>query len=728
MLYKQNPIFFAILLLTSQSLYAEESIQLRANSRIDVPRVDVIGNQEQLLKTPSSATVIEQEELETSHVYTTNEALRKVPGVVVRDEEGFGMRPNIGVRGLNPTRSTKVLLLEDGIPVTYAPYGANESYYHPVIDRFSSIEVLKGASQIKFGPLTAGGVINYITPNAPQEFKGHVSITGGNRDYLNTKINVGGNGMLFDYTHKEGDGARDNTHSNIEDVNFKITKALNEDHAITLRANWFTESSQVSYSGITQAEYNNFGGEYNPFNHDDFETTRYGLSATHDWQINTNSILTTNLYYSYFDRDWWRQQSNTTASNISAGAGCAALATARINGLATNGDNCQGNQGRLRTYNTYGVEPRLTVAHAWGELEVGAKAHFEDQERKQKNGTSSAARDGSLSENNERKTDAYSGFVSNRFDIGQFSITPAVRYEHIKNERTNRCTTIGTTTTCPGINPGVSGDATLHEWIPGLAVAYNPNERLTVFAGVHEGFAPPRTEDLISGTGGSVDVDAEKSTNWELGFRAKPINNLHIEATAFYNDFDNLIAVGSVASNVNLSQGEATFAGLELAGQYDFDNGFYSRLAYTWLPVAEQDKPFRTVVATPTVPAGSPVLGSAKDNRQPYAPKNTLTAALGYKMNNWNVQLEAVHVGEQYSDFAETGDVPNTPLGLTGQFGEIASYTIYNAAVNYQLPAYKTTLFLVGKNIFDKDYIVDRTRGILTGTPALIQVGARYDF
>lgn len=706
-LKKLNPIYLAVLVLASQLATAGDNYDFLA--AITVPRVDVIGGQEGLLKTSSSATIIEQEDLETSHVFTTNEALRKVPGLVLRDEEGFGMRPNIGVRGLNPTRSTKVLLLEDGIPVTYAPYGANESYYHPTIDRFSTIEVLKGASQVKYGPLTAGAVINYITPNAPEKFGGHVSITGGNRDYLNTKVNVGGNGMLLDYTHKEGDGARDNTHSNVEDLNFKITESFNENHAITLRANWFTEDSQVSYSGITQREYNNFGGEYNPFNNDDFETTRYGLSATHDWQINTNAILTTNLYYSYFDRDWWRQQSNTTAGNISAGVGCAAFAAARIAGTAVSGDDCQGNQGRLRTYNTYGVEPRLTITHAWGELELGAKAHFEDQERRQVNGTSPNARTGTLSENNERQTDAYSGFISNRFDIGQFSITPVIRYEHIKNERTNRLT-------------GASGDNTLHEWIPGIAVAYNPHEHLTVFAGVHEGFAPPRTEDLISNAGGAVDVDSEKSTNWELGFRAKTMPKLNLEATAFYNDFDNLIAVGSVASNVALSQGKATFAGVEFVSQYDFDNGFYNRLAYTWLPIAEQDDPFRQVSNNVVV------AGSVKGNRQPYAPKNTLTAAIGYRLNQWDMQIEAVHVGKQYADFAETGNVPNTALGATGQFGEIASYTIYNVAVNYKLPEYKSTVFLVGKNIFDKDYIVDRTRGILTGMPALVQVGARYDF
>jgi len=216
--------------------------------------------------------------------------------------------------------------------------------------------------------------------------------------------------------------------------------------------------------------------------------------------------------------------------------------------------------------------------------------------------------------------------------------------------------------------------------------------------------------------------DAERSTNWELGFRAKPTVNLNIEATAFYNDFKNLIAVGSVASNVALSQGEATFAGLELSGHYEFDGGFYSRLAYTWLPVAKQDEPFKQVSDDVIV------TGSAPGNRQPYAPKTTITAAFGYKMGNWDSQLEAVHVGKQFADFAETENVPNSALGLTGQIGEIAGYTIFNAALNYRYEPYKTTFFITSKNLFDKEYIVDRTRGILTGMPRLVQVGARYDF
>ncbi|MGH8058964.1 MAG: TonB-dependent receptor plug domain-containing protein, partial [Candidatus Entotheonellia bacterium] len=117
-----------------------------------MPRVDVIGTKEELVGIPGSAEIIEQEILENSRVFSVNEALRKVPGLHIRDEEGFGLRPNIGIRGLNPTRSTKMTLLEDGVPLAYAPYSDNASYYHPPIDRFERIEVLKGVGLLLFGP------------------------------------------------------------------------------------------------------------------------------------------------------------------------------------------------------------------------------------------------------------------------------------------------------------------------------------------------------------------------------------------------------------------------------------------------------------------------------------------------------------------------------------------------------------------------------------------------
>ena len=125
--------------------YAGLASAERTSAEVVMPRVDVIGDAENLPNIAGAGHTLDKDELEASHVFTVNEALRKVPGVHARDEEGFGLRPNIGIRGLNPTRSTKVTLLEDGIPLAYAPYGDNASYYHPQIDRYERIEVLKGA-------------------------------------------------------------------------------------------------------------------------------------------------------------------------------------------------------------------------------------------------------------------------------------------------------------------------------------------------------------------------------------------------------------------------------------------------------------------------------------------------------------------------------------------------------------------------------------------------------
>ena len=185
----------------------------------------LLGNAEIVERTPGAVDIIHKKTLESSRVLSSSEVLRKVSGLNVRDEEGFGLRPNIGIRGLNPTRSTKVLLLEDGLPLTYAPYGDNASYYHPPVDRFESIEIVKGSGQILYGPTTVGGVVNYITPAPPIDASGFLTLMGGNRDYFNGHINYGGTwkgtGLVFDYTRKQGELARQDQRSGINDLNLK---------------------------------------------------------------------------------------------------------------------------------------------------------------------------------------------------------------------------------------------------------------------------------------------------------------------------------------------------------------------------------------------------------------------------------------------------------------------------------------------------------------------------
>jgi Fe(3+) dicitrate transport protein len=501
-----------------------------------------------------------------------------------------------------------------------------------------------------------------------------------------------------DYVHKQGEGARENLDHRIDDFNVRFGRVLNDAHALSVRGNFYQEDSTVTYSGLTQAEFEQLGERYNPFENDDFDGQRLGASVTHDWNWSSRAVLTTSAYYAEFDRDWWRQSSTTTDTQCGA-----AFVATRLSGNAVDPNACNSVQGRLRSYYSWGIEPRLTVGHGMGEFLLGAKYHFEQQDRRQVNATSPTGRTGTLVESNLRETEALSAFVANRFDFGSVSVTPLVRHERVDADRTNR------------LAGGQDGATRVTRTLPGLGVTWNPNPVLTAFASAHRGFAPPRVEDLINGVGTATDVDAEDSLNLEAGLRLRPVAGLDLQAAYFHNDFDNLIAVGSIAGgNTPLSQGEALFAGVEVSATYDAGRGMFGSLAYTWLGTADQTTAFRNV-------ANGAVVG-VEGNRQPYAPRTTVTAATGYAIERFDIQIELQYVGSQFTDFANS--VSPT---ADGQRGQIDAYTVLNLAGNYRFNE-SWACFMTVKNLGDKTYIVDRTRGIQVGQPRLLQAGIRLAF
>jgi Fe(3+) dicitrate transport protein len=701
---------------------AAAEVQLTLRPGVFSERVEVVGTRladgpEMLRRIPGSIDVLPPETLETARVFSVSEALRKASGVNVRDEEGFGLRPNIGIRGLNPTRSAKALLLEDGLPLAYAPYGDNATYYHPPIERFESAEILKGSGQISYGPVTVGGVINYITPGPPAKPSASLRLSGGNRGYFNGHGQAGGTwgrtGLLLDYMHKQGDGSRDNVHSSLNDANLKAVFSLGARNGLTLKSSVYAEDSQVTYSGLRESEYQ-ANPRGNPFASDSFAGRRYGASARHTLLIGNQALLTTQLYGSRFSRDWWRQSSNSgQRPNDASDPKCAGMA---------NLDTTCGNEGRLRDYDHFGIEPRLRFGHRLfgvsSEAEVGLRAHFEVQERLQENGETPTARSGRVVEDNRRENQAHSAFVQNRILLGRFTLTPGVRLEVIDYERTNRLANAGA---------GVTGRTDVTQWVPGIGLAWGPGGRASVFAGVHRGFAPPRTEDIISNTtGGAVDLDPERSWNYEVGVRSQPQAGVRLDATVFRMDYANQIVPASLAGGLGAALtngGKTLHQGFEVAARVDTgtlvgsDHNVFVRAAFTAVPTAR-------FVGTrfSNVPGSSSV--SVSGNRLPYAPERMLTATAGYAHPRGVTTLvEAVHVSEQFAD-----DLNSVAPSADGQRGAIAGYTIWNATLNYELRALHSTLFVTVKNAFDRLYIVDRARGILPGSPRLVQVGLQARF
>lgn len=679
---------------------------------VSITTSTLAGTSEALERTAGSFQTVDREQLEQSRVFNFSEALRKIPGVNVRDEEGFGLRPNISIRGTNPTRSTKVLLLEDGIPLAYAPYGDNASYYHPPVERFESIEVLKGSGQIEYGPVTVAGVVNYITPNPPSKPTFSLKLTGGNRNFFNGNAQFGGTfgstGLILNFNRKQGAGARENVRSGVNDFSTKVVQTLSDRNILIVKYSYLKEDSRVTYSGLTLAEYN-ANPRQNPFLNDYFNAFRQGFSLSHTVVLSSKMNLTTNFFTNYFSRDWWRQSSNSAQrpNRLNLDADCRSMADLNT--------TC-GNEGRLRDYRNFGIEPRFNanfdVGSVRNDLNIGFRFYSETQNRMQKNGDLPNSRDGVIVENNFRSNSAVSGFVQNRFVWKDFALTTGVRIENIRYKRENRL-----------IN--ASGKTELKQIIPGFGITYNLFGNTTIFAGVHRGFAPPRTEDIISNTGGVIELNPELSWNYEIGLRTRPVRGFSLDTTFFRTDYLNQIVPASIAGGIGAAftnGGKTLHQGIEVSSRIDTSNFFktafniYLQANYTNLLTAEFSG-----VRNSSISGFTNV--SVSGNRLPYAPKQTFNASLGFAYQNLDVFVENNFISRQFSD-----DLNSIDANANGQRGAIPSQIYWNATANYRAEKLKSVFFLTVKNIFDKTFIVDRSRGILPSSPRLLQAGVKISF
>lgn len=730
-------LLFALPLLASLLTQAQDTVR----RPVELPEVAVIGKTDQLRRIPGSGGVVDQFTLRSTRPRSLNEAIRGTTGVHTRDEEGLGLRANIGIRGLTPTRSTTVLLLEDGIPFSVAPYGDNAAYYTPPIGRFVGVEVLKGSGQIAYGPRTIGGVVNLLSAPVPGDGPaGGLAFFAGSHGLFSGHARLGtgreGRGILADLLLKRAGSARANVGTTIVDATLKGVLPLGEDHRLTLKGNGYRERSAVTYSGLREAEYAADPFQ-NPFVNDSMFMHRVSATAEHRWIASGAAVLTTRAYGSVLSRDWWRQSSNSAERpNDASDPWCGGMAN-----LAT---TC-GNQGRIRSYTVWGVEPRLLVdlagLGAGSQLEAGVRAHFELQDRRQENGATPNAREAGpasnqnagLVEDNLRRNQALSVFLQPRLQWGKWTVTPGLRLEQVWYERTNELATASTPA-------GTVGTTSLTELVPGVGATWNPADAWTFFAGVHRGFAPPRTEDIITSSGGVVDLEVEESWNTEIGARARPARGVEGEVTLFQLDFTNQIIPASVAggSGATLtSAGETLHRGIELglrlgsealtrgAGRAGVD------LAWTWLPTARFAGERYAYVGT----GGSDVAGkvyqaqngsgtrtqvNVAGHRLPYAPTYSLTTGISWDHPRTpSARLEAQWTGRQFSDPVNTEvTVPD------GQQGKLPAYAVWNLTTSYRIRPIRTTASIAVRNLFDRRYLVDRTRGLLPGMPRMVQVGA----
>ena len=680
--------------------------------------VEVVASVEDLRASiPGSLHLISKEDLIASKPIDANEVLRRVPGVNLREDSGpVAMRLNIGMRGLNPNRSRKVLMLEDGIPIALAPYGEPDMYYSPPIERMSRVEVLKGSGQIAHGPQTVGGLVNFVTPEPPSKFHGDVDIEGGQRGLFVGQASMGGSnrdqsvGWITNYLHKQGDGWRQ-FYYDIEDVQTKFSLRPNDRHAISLKAGVYDEVSNSTYLGLTTPMYE-ANPDQNPVPSDTLDVERISGSLSHSYTVSPNAVLSSTAFLYGTKRFWGRQDFDRSdkgreylgiAGDPSVAGGAIFLR------------NSAGNRNRL--FNVYGAQTNYGLKHAHGNLDVGVRYIYEKAHDRRVNGNHFNSRTGTIRDDEFRYGRALAGYVQNRFAIGsRVTLTPGVRFVHYSQERhITRKRVSGDPT-----NVDIRKDNEVTTAIPGLGFSVRAHDEVTFFTGVHRGFAPPGTKIAITSSGQNLDLDSELSWNYEAGIRLAGQRAVSGEFTFFRMDFSNQIitAAESGGATTTVTNGGASL-----------HQGFESSLKVHWNRVADiTGWSLYTDVRHMYLPTAeftdNELYGG---NRLPYAPKQTFGVIFGAKQyGGFSFQLDLNAVADQFGDNRET-----LAPSLDGTVGQIPRYQVANLAIGYEIRRERWMFepYFTIKNAFDEIYISSRApQGIQPGLFRQVNGGLRISF
>lgn len=651
----------------------------------------VTGKQQDAHFLPGSVSVVSSDEIEQLQPRSTEDVLRRLPGLYIKGEEENAVVVNVGVRGL-PAGDYKTLVLEDGVPIQPGIFVGNSRYYNPRVQRLAGVEVLKGAASLRYGPNTIGGVINYLskTPEEGLAISGRLGSWNSRETTLETGGSAPGGDSRFGViiTHSKSDGFMDKGYE-MTDLMIKTESAIGDHQYIGLKFLYHETDANISYRGFFPESYR-AGAKFNPAPDDWFLTERRSFDLSHEWQIYPDVSLLTLAYWSAMNRDYWRfglVEGNPITLND---------AGFRVWNYS---DEVQGNN---RSFTRIGVDSRLTIVHSFlglgNETELGVRIMHEemlDQTILADRATPRNANQ-ALLRNRLDSAESLAFFAQNRFDITErLSATGGLRIEAYEQKRDDQR------------RAGSAEKSSNTEVMPGLGLTYRLAESAQLFGSVYRAFAPPLVGSVVGAT--DPPTDAETSVNLELGLRGEN-GSLSFEISAFQMDFSNQVDPG-VSGIRPPNEGSALIQGVEASMGYGLGWGFRLDGNLTWIPTAEfgEDRPGQAL----------------KGNRLPYSPELTGNLALTYQSKRLQTALLLNYVGEAYGDGMNVKELTTDQTGTWG--GLIASYTTLDLTGQYAISS-KFSVFGAIKNLTDELYVAGLRQGIYVGPERSFELGAKYRF
>ena len=674
-----------------------------------IEEVTIVGSREQAQRIAGSAHYIGSDKLAQFAYSDIQRIAREVPGVAIQIEDGYGLRPNIGIRGVATERSGRITLLEDNVLIAPAPYSAPSAYYFPTVGRLSAIEVVKGPAAITQGPYTIGGALNMVSTPIPTAMSGNIVTEAGENSTYRVHATYGGRsesgfGFLLETHQWQSDGFQDidrsdnNTGLDVEDYTVKLSYAPSDSaHAIELKLQSTQQNSNQSYLGLTDRDFDNSAfRRYGISALDNIETEHEQQILRYSYDISDSFDVSVTAYNNEHQRDWFKTEGididgsnsaedfdRTSWANvlqaINSGTSLGGLNPDQLQSILDgSSDTAPGSiqlRSNKREYFSRGVQVGLNFSGMIGsslhDLEFGIRLHEDEEDRLQRNSNYSQ-NNGELTlddlgilgnaGNRVQQAQALAIHIHDNIQLGDWTLSPGLRYEDIEQKRTRFAE--GELRT---FRDSRQNDTQV--FLPGLGILYQVNDSLSVLGGAHKGFTAPSN---------SPNVDEETAINYELGFRYQN-GSLSTELIGFMSDYDNILGECTSSSGSDCTIGDAfngdaaTVAGLELLVSANLARSSSYRvpvsLSYTLI-----DGEFDTDIAD------TDFFGSvSKGDPLPYLPENQFLASVGFEKNNWAAYLSGNYVDEvcvraSCGDFEKTDNTFTVDVSANYQFSSALNF------------------------------------------------------
>lgn len=608
-----------------------------------------------------AADTIDEAQLEQLEYDDAHQIVESVPGVQTRTEDAYGLRVNIGIRGVTSDRSRKITLTEDGVLFGPAPYAAPAAYYFPLMTRMTGVELFTGPAVTLFGPNTIGGALDLRARSAPERGTvGMFDLAGGMDAYRKTHGYAGYGserwGVLVEalYLGSEGfkdlDGGGDTGFDRGEGravLRWNSDPTDRIEHRLVLRGGMQAERSLETYLGLTDADARSTPDRrYASSALDRMQWQRWEARADYRLQIGEALRWTTTLYRHQLERAWGKVDGfldpsapalfdvlNDPDSPRNRGY----VEVLRGEQDTTDADAIAWRRNG-RSYYAMGAQSSVRWRHTEGrlhhDLEGGVRLH-QDQvirdhtERTLQMFDGEATLDDSLtrqSSDNDGRATALALWMLYDLHVGALRILPGVRAESIQTRYRDRL---------------ADAERSAHQVavLPALGVEVEVVDTLTVAASARRGFSPatPSTEP----------VDPETSWNGELGVRWEPSEDTQVDATGFATRYQNLVGSCTASAGCGVADldrefagGRARIAGLELLGAHRIAVG-----RGTWLPV-RATYTFTHARFQTAFESTFPLYGEVEAGDElPYVPAHQGSLALGVERWSWNLLAFASATG-----------------------------------------------------------------------------------